>query len=105
MRILVCASAAPLEPLDGLRLQIAQLCRHLARRSEVSVLAYRWPEQTGAAPPGVELMALDAPSRRPLPRLAGWARASVSPQPLEVVRAAPRMRSELGRLLERRSFD
>jgi peptidoglycan/xylan/chitin deacetylase (PgdA/CDA1 family)/glycosyltransferase involved in cell wall biosynthesis/CelD/BcsL family acetyltransferase involved in cellulose biosynthesis len=104
MRILVCSAALPLAPLDGLGLQVAALCRELARRHEVCVVGYCWPEQAGEPMAPVETVAVPAPSRDPLPRIAGWARAAVSGEPVETVRMGGLSR-EVRRLLDERQFD
>ena len=41
MRILICATEAPLPPLNGMRLQLRALCAELAQRHELRVLAYQ----------------------------------------------------------------
>src|SRR5215218_9009290 len=80
MRILICAMEAPLAPLNGLRLQIRELARHLAAHHEVCVIAYRWPDQEGPPPDGVELIALRpcAPAATGPRRSRGWSRSTPS---------------------------
>ena len=45
MRILICASEAPLPPTNGFRLMLAALVQELRRRHEVRVLAISSPDQ------------------------------------------------------------
>jgi polysaccharide biosynthesis protein PslH len=105
MRILVCATEAPLPPLNGMRLQLRELVRGLARRNDVCVLAFRWPEQTGAAPAGVELIELPPPRAGTLPRAAGWARALARREPIEAVKLAGPMAQRIAALRRERNFD
>jgi glycosyltransferase involved in cell wall biosynthesis len=63
MRILFCAAEAPLPPLNGGRLQISNLAAGLARRHEVDMVAYRWPDQHGEPPEGIAIELLPSPPR------------------------------------------
>jgi glycosyltransferase involved in cell wall biosynthesis len=101
MRILVCASDAPLPPLNGTRLQLRALSEQLARRHEVCVLAYRWPGQEGEPPPGVELLELAGPVPGALDRIVSVARR----EPVDPRRLAGPMRSAIARLRAQREFD
>jgi glycosyltransferase involved in cell wall biosynthesis len=101
MRILVCASDAPLPPLNGMRLQLRALIEQLARRHEVCVLAYRWPGQEGEPPPGVELLELAGPLPGALDRIVSVARR----EPVDPRRLAGPMRSAIARLRAQREFD
>ena len=105
MRILVCATEAPLLPLNGMRLQLHELVRGLAARHEVCVVAYRWPEQTGIGPSGVELLELQPPRGGALPRVAGWAGALARREPVEAVKLAPPMCKRVAALRRVRTFD
>lgn len=105
MRILVCASEAPLPPYNGLRLQIHELVRALAREHEVCVLAFRWPDQHGSTAPGVELLEVPTPGGGRVLRLAGWARAAGRREPIEAVRVERRMAAAIRALRTRRTFD
>src|SRR4051812_26140663 len=105
MRILVCATEAPLPPLNGMRLQGHELVRGLARDHEVCVLAYRWPDQAGAVPDGVELLALAPPRGGAVPRALGWARALARRQPLEASKLADPMAARVTELRASREFD
>lgn len=97
MRILVCALEAPLPPPTGLRLPLIELVRRLAGTEghEVRVLAFRWPDQHGEVPAGVDLVAVP---RRPPGRLED-ARALVHAvsrrRPLRADDHADRMRVAL----------
>jgi glycosyltransferase involved in cell wall biosynthesis len=101
MRILVCASDAPLPPLNGMRLQLRALCEQLARRHEVCVLAYRWPGQEGEPPPGVELLELAGSVPSALDRIVAVARR----EPVDPRRLARPMRSAIVQLRAQRRFD
>jgi glycosyltransferase involved in cell wall biosynthesis len=100
MRILVCASDAPLPPLNGMRLQLRALCAELARRHAVCVLAYRWPELEGVPPEGVELLTIPGTP----PTRGDRLRALVRREPVDARLAAP-MAAVVERLRAQRSFD
>jgi glycosyltransferase involved in cell wall biosynthesis len=105
MRILVCAAEAPLPPINGARLQLRHLCEELAPRHEITVVAYRRPDQDGEAPAGVDLRTLDL-ARRSTPARAGLAlRAAVLREPRAALMLAPRMARELQRMSPARDFD
>ncbi len=101
MRILVCASEAPLPPLNGMRLQLRALCEQLAQRHDLCVLAYRRPGQEGEPPPGVELLELAGPPPSALDRIVAVARR----EPVDPRRLAGPMRSSIARLRAERGFD
>lgn len=105
MRILVCASEAPLAPLNGMRLQLSELLAQLSPRHEICVLAFHWPEQRGAAPAGVELIPVPPPPMGTLHRLGGWARAAVSRWPLESTKLTGPMCDAVSQILAERDFD
>ena len=105
MRILVCAAGAPLPPLNGARLQLTHLCRELAKRHEICVLAYRWPDQQGHPPAGVEVLSLPPPERSRAARASTLARALVRAEPPAVTALTGAMKSAIRELLGRRSFD
>lgn len=102
MRILICAMEAPLAPLNGLRLQIRELARHLAAHHEVCVIAYRWPDQEEPPPDGVDLIALRPP---PVRSRRDWAEAFARLEPVDAVRLPGPMRGAVRALRARRSFD
>lgn len=100
MRILVVSHTLPLPPMDGLRVQVIALVRELARRHEVCVVGYRWPDQHGEPPPGVELVELAAPPREPfLTRARGRARATATLRPREVLLLEERLRAATARVV------
>src|SRR6478735_2422455 len=105
MRILVCASEAPVAPLNGSRLQLRALCEELARNHEVTVVGFRWPGQSGEPPAGVELLELPAPvpggARRAADRLLALARR----EPVEVRRLSRPMADAVRDLRGRTEFD
>ncbi|HWT93841.1 MAG TPA: glycosyltransferase, partial [Solirubrobacteraceae bacterium] len=100
MRILVVSHTLPLPPMDGLRVQVIALVRELARRHDVCVVGFRWPDQAGAPPPGVELVEIPAPPREPFfSRARGRARATVTLRPREVLMLEGRLRAATARAL------
>ena len=101
MKILVCAAEAPLPPLNGFRLQILPVCEELAKRHEVTVLAYRWPDQYGDPPADFELQTLELPRRGMLRRTFDSLRTT---EPLAVVSHGP-MAAAAARLIADRDFD
>jgi glycosyltransferase involved in cell wall biosynthesis len=105
VRILVCASEAPIAPLNGSRLVLRELSTRLAARHEVTVLALRRPEQSGPPPAGVRLEALDLPD--PSPAAAWTARlgALVRREPVEARRLVAPFAAALPRLLDAERFD
>ena len=105
MRILMCASEAPLPPENGFRLQLRALATALAGRHEVTVLAARWPDQYGAVPPGVELVELAAVPAAGVGRVAGWVRAAARREPIEALRLTGPMAAAIRALLSKRVFD
>jgi glycosyltransferase involved in cell wall biosynthesis len=105
MRILVCAQEAPLPPLNGLRLQIAEVCEQLTKRHEVCILGYRGPEQFGEGPRGAELITLDPPSTKLPARMRRRLRAVARREPVEVARLGPRMSAAARALVAQRPFD
>ena len=86
MRVLLVTLEAPLPPLNGLRLPLVHLWRHLRRRHDVRVVGYRMPDQLDPAPPQVRLVDL-APGGR-AERVARLASATVRRTPLNAARFA-----------------
>jgi polysaccharide biosynthesis protein PslH len=80
MRLLVCASEAPLPPVNGFRLMLAALLREVEREHEVRVVAFQSPGQE--ARPG------DESGLHLIPRPKGLGPAAV----VEAARAAARGR-------------
>jgi glycosyltransferase involved in cell wall biosynthesis len=105
VRILVCASEAPVPPLNGMRLVLFELCRRLASRHQVVVLAFRWPDQSGDPPAGVELVALPPPARAAAKRLGAWLQALATSRPVETVRLTAPMRAAAASPVRERRFD
>lgn len=105
MRLLVCASEAPLPPLNGMRLQLRELVGQLAHRHEVTVLALRWPEQDGEPPAGVEAHWVAPPAPGRAARVAGRAAAVLRREPVEARRLPGALAAPLAQLREQRDFD
>ena len=105
LRILLCASDAPLPPFNGVRLVVWNLCRELATRHELSVVAFRWPDQHGELPASFAYheLAADVPSLRV--RLRERASSIASRKPVDVVRFGTRMRSAVARLRANQTYD
>jgi len=101
----VCATEAPLEPLNGIRLQLRELCRHLAAAHEVFVLAYGWPDQRGEPPAGVELRLLEPPAPGAAGRAVDRVLSVVRREPVDVVRLGGPMSRAVAALLSERRFD
>jgi len=92
-------------PVDGFRLQLMHLCRELAGRHEVCVLAGAVPEQAVEMPPGVELVPLERPSGSAGATAATTARAILTRTPRRAVTLLPAMRAGVDRVLAGRKFD
>ena len=91
--------------MNGLRLQVSQLTGVLAREHEVTVLAYRWPGQEGAPPPGVELIEVPPPRSGPRARARVLLTAAARRLPAGAVAQGPPMAAAVRSLLAERSFD
>jgi glycosyltransferase involved in cell wall biosynthesis len=101
MRVLVCASEAPLPPINGFRLALDALLVRLRTRHDVRVLALRQPDQTGGLATGEELRLLPKPIEvwsRKAARLAG---ALVRGEPFGAASVAAALRVPLAEELER----
>lgn len=101
MRVLVCASEAPLPPINGFRLALDALLVRLRTRHDVRVLALRQPDQTGGLATGEELRLLPRPIEvwsRTAVRLAG---ALVRGEPFGAASVAAALRVPLAEELER----
>ena len=101
MRVLVCASEAPLPPINGFRLALDALLVRLRTRHDVRVLALRQPDQTGGLATGEELRLLPRPIEvwsRTAVRLAG---ALVRGEPFGAASLAAPLRVPLAEELER----
>jgi polysaccharide biosynthesis protein PslH len=105
MRVLICAQELPLEPVNGLRLQVRHVAGRLARRHEVVVLGYRWADQEGEPPPGVELVGLGPPARTGAAKARTWLRAGAGGDPVAVARLTGPLAAAARELLAHRPFD
>jgi polysaccharide biosynthesis protein PslH len=105
LRILVCASEAPLPPLNGMRLQLRALVGQLARRHDVTVLCFRWPGQTGLPPEGVEQLDVTGPAPGRAASTGERLLALARREPIEVRRLCRPMADEVRRLRARMTFD
>jgi glycosyltransferase involved in cell wall biosynthesis len=86
MRILICASDAPIAPMNGARVVLRALTTRLAQRHEVHVLAFRWPGQQGPPPPGVVVRTIDARLPTRWRGVAERAGSLMARQPIDVWR-------------------
>lgn len=100
MRILICASSAPLPPPNGLRLVVDCLWRELRKDHEVRVLAFVGPDQepSSVLDPNLRLVPLRPLGRRE--RAYRFAIASLRGRPSSTDRFAAAMRGPLGQELE-----
>ena len=105
VRILVCASEAPIAPLNGSRLVLRELTARLAADNDVTVLALVRPGQEGPPPPGVELLALPHPEPSPGAAWAERMRALALREPVEARRLVAPFARALPGLLDGRRFD
>lgn len=92
-------------PLNGFRLQLTHLTRVLARRHDVTVLAYRWSDQAGEPPEGVELVPLRPPGGSRAARGAGAARAALSRYPRAALSLTQPMSDAMAERTGGRGFD
>ena len=88
--------------MNGFRLQLSPIAAELAKDHEVVVMAYKWPEQVGEGPPGVELHTIDLPRPSILTRGLTWL---TSPLPLGVATTVRPMAEAARPLLAQRDFD
>jgi glycosyltransferase involved in cell wall biosynthesis len=105
VRILICAAEAPLPPLNGFRLQLTHLTRVLAPRHDVTVLAYRWHDQVGDPPEGVELVPLRPGGGTPATRAMGAARSALSRYPRAVLSLTQPMSAAMAERIAEHRFD
>jgi glycosyltransferase involved in cell wall biosynthesis len=105
VRILCCATQAPLPPINGYRLQLVHVTRELARANEVCVLAFRAPDQEGEVAAGVELLPVQAPAWTRSRRISAYARSLAGGQPRRAARLGTPMAAAIRSLLAERSFD
>jgi glycosyltransferase involved in cell wall biosynthesis/CelD/BcsL family acetyltransferase involved in cellulose biosynthesis len=105
VRILLISSELPWPPINGMRLLVQHLARELGARHEVCVLGYRWPEQLPEQLPGVETVAVEAPSLSGLARAAAAWRSAARREPLSVTLLTDGLREPLAQLLADRKYD
>jgi glycosyltransferase involved in cell wall biosynthesis len=91
--------------LNGLRLVVWHVSRELAQRHEVSVVAFRWPDQHGDPPAGVTChdLAAGVPSLRA--RLRERALSLARRQPVDAVRLGARIGAAAASLRACHSYD
>ena len=105
LRILLCAAEAPLPPLNGLRLVVWNLCRELAKRHELSVVAFRWPDQHGDPPGAFRYHELVTRTPSLAQRIRERAMSLAWQKPVDAVRLGARMRFAIARLRADRPYD
>ena len=105
MRILVCASAAPIAPFDGMRTQLHALIERLARQHEVTVVAPRWPDQLGDPPAGLDTRWIAPPPTGGPALAAQRARSLARRTPIDAVRLAGPMSRAVAAVVAERRFD
>lgn len=84
--MLLVALEAPLPPLNGLRLPLVHVWRHVRQRHEARLVGYRMPDQLDPAPPDVRLVDLAGGGRAAV--AARLASATVRRRPLNADRFA-----------------
>lgn len=84
--MLVVALEAPLPPLNGLRLPVVHVWRHVRQRHQARLVGYRMPDQLDPTPPDVRLVDLAGGGRAAV--AARLASATVRRRPLNADRFA-----------------
>jgi polysaccharide biosynthesis protein PslH len=106
MRVLICATELPVDPLNGTTHQILNLADHLTQRGhEVCVVGCGDSERASRLPAAVRLVLVASPSHRLLPRIGGWLKSFARRQPVETVQHTPRLARAVARVLREQSFD
>jgi polysaccharide biosynthesis protein PslH len=105
IRILISSSEVPLPPITGTRLPLLEVVKRLAADHDVTLVGYRWPEQTEAALPGVRMVSLDAPVRSRLWRGSAWVRGFRTGEPTQVAGLSAAMSHAVAQLRRNQSFD
>jgi polysaccharide biosynthesis protein PslH len=95
MRVLICATEAPLPPVNGFRLMLAALVRELRQDHDVRVVAFRPPEQQESSAGETELRLLPHPEHGLLGSALETAGAVVRGRPLRADRLASPMAGPL----------
>jgi glycosyltransferase involved in cell wall biosynthesis len=88
-----------------MRLQLRALVEQLARRHDVTVLCFRWPDQIGLPPEGVEELDVAGPAPGRAASTAERLLALARREPIEVRRLCDPMSDEVRRLRARVAFD
>lgn len=91
MRILICASSAPLPPMNGFRLLLEAVRDELERDHAVTTVALLRPDQTPPVEAPRELVTVAPPPGGRVRTAARFASASVSRRPLNADRLADAM--------------
>jgi polysaccharide biosynthesis protein PslH len=94
MRILICSIEAPLPPTNGLRLQVKALAAALRERHEVKIVAFRMPDQHGAAT-DQSMRLVDWPQRTPTAKAKLVAQSLLTNKPFGLSEIEARMRGPL----------
>ena len=105
MRILICAGEAPVEPLNGFRLQLHRLVSGLGKRHEVTVLALLPSGGALPEPEWGELVAVSLDGRGLVARVRPSLSALAGRRPRAAARGVPPMASAAQRVLAERRFD
>jgi glycosyltransferase involved in cell wall biosynthesis len=95
MRILICASEAPLPPVNGFRVLLTALTKELRREHSVRVLAFRSPDQRLTEREPDDLRLLPQPENRFADSIAQTVQAFVAGRPLRAGRLAQPMAGAL----------
>jgi glycosyltransferase involved in cell wall biosynthesis len=96
MRVLVCATEAPLPPVNGFRLMLTALFGELTREHDVRVLAFRSPDQRASLPEeGTHLHLLPQPGDGLGRSVLRASRAMARGQPLRADRLGSQMAEPL----------
>jgi glycosyltransferase involved in cell wall biosynthesis len=103
MRILICAYAAPLPPVnDGFRVQLTSLWKELDARHDVHVVAFRWPDQREPGEAGDSMTLVPSPvGPTGIRRLVAQARDLARRRPLQTYATALPLREPLRAEIER----
>ena len=99
MRILICASEAPLPPVNGFRVMLKALVREVRREHEVRMLAFRSPGQEAPATGEDDMQLLPRPKGLDPTAILQMARAAAHGRPLRADRlGAPMVEPFLSQL-------
>ena len=91
MRILICASEAPLPPVNGFRVMLEALVREVRREHHVRVLAFRSPGQEPPSAVGNDLRLISRPKGHSPAAMLQTAQAIARGRPLRADRLAAPM--------------